>query len=294
MVARRPVRRPVLTPGRISRVAAGSEDDQGRIGRELGVRSRFDAAEEADRRSRFLADLLATTELRTLVLGISGGVDSAAVGMLCRQAVRRSAAGSAAFVAVRLPYGTQHDEADARLVLEAVEPDEVLTVDIGPASDAALGSLTTAGLRFRSPDEEDRALGNIKARLRMVEQYAVAAALDGLVIGTDHAAEAVTGFFTKFGDGGVDANPLAGLTKRRVRALAEHLGVPEHIVLKAPTADLESRRPMVPDEDVLGLTYAEIDDFLEGRPVPPDVRARIVGRYTATAHKRGGPVVPPP
>lgn len=72
----------------------------------------------------------------------------------------------------------------------------------------------------------------------MVVQYAIAAALEGLVIGTDHAAEAVTGIFTKFGDGGVDANPLAGLTKRRVRRLAQHLGVPERITTKTPTADL--------------------------------------------------------
>ena len=122
--------------------------------------------------------------------------------MLCREAVRRCPPGSAAFVAVRPAYGEQRGEADARLVLQAMEPDDVLTVDIRPDSEAALAGLTAAGLRFGTLDEEDRALGNIKARLRMVEQYAVAAALDGLVIGTDHAAEAVTGFFTKFGAAG--------------------------------------------------------------------------------------------
>ena len=126
----------------------------------------------------------------------------------------------------------------------------------------------------------------------MIAQYGIAAALDGLVIGTDHAAEAVTGFFTKFGDGAVDANPLAGLTKRRVRRLAEHLGVPDHIVTKTPTADLESLRPQLPDEEVLGLSYDEIDDFLEGRPVRPETQAEIIRRYNSTAHKRTGPITP--
>ena len=269
-------------------------DAQRRIARELGVRREFDVAEETDRRSQFLAELLAATGLRTLVLGISGGVDSATVGMLCRRAVRRRPAGSSALAAVRLPYGQQQDDADARLVLDAIEPDRVFTVDIQPVSDAALASLSAAGLRFPSAEKKDHALGNIKARQRMVAQYAIAAALDGLVIGTDHAAEAVTGFFTKFGDGGVDANPLAGLTKRRVRALAEHLGVPARIITKVPTADLESRRPQLPDEEVLGLRYAEIDDFLEGLPVSPEVHAAMARHYTATAHKRRGPLVPPP
>lgn len=253
----------------------------------------FDPAQEADRRSQFLADLLAASGLRTLVLGISGGVDSATVGMLCRHAVRRRPPGSAALAAVRLPNGRQHDDADCGPVLDAIEPDHLFTVNIQPASDAALAGLTAAGLRFPSADRADHALGNMKARQRMIAQYGIAAALDGLVIGTDHAAEAVTGFFTKFGDGGVDANPLAGLTKRRVRRLAQHLGVPDRIVTKTPTADLESLRPQLPDEEVLGLSYDEIDDFLEDRPVRPETRAEIIHRYNATAHKRSGPITPP-
>ncbi|WP_409333187.1 ammonia-dependent NAD(+) synthetase [Trujillonella humicola] len=270
-----------------------ARDEQQRIAHELGVPSDFDPAHEEDRRSRFLADLLAASGLRTLIVGVSGGVDSATVGMLCRRAVSRLPAGSAALVAVRLPYGRQHDEADCRLVLDAIEPEHLFTVDIQPASDAALAGLTAAGLHFASADRADHALGNIKARQRMTAQYGIAAALDGLVIGTDHAAEALTGFFTKFGDGGVDANPLAGLTKRRVRRLARHLGVPDRIITKTPTADLESLRPQLPDEEVLGLSYDEIDDFLEGRPVRLETRAEIIQRYTATAHKRTGPITPP-
>lgn len=271
----------------------GTRDVQRRIAQELGVLSDFDPAHEADRRTQFLVDLLVASDLRTMVLGISGGVDSATVGMLCRRAVRRRPAGSAALVAVRLPYGRQHDDADCGPVLDAIEPDHLFTVDIRTASDAALAGLTAAGLRFPSAERQDHALGNIKARQRMIAQYGIAAALDGLVIGTDHAAEAVTGFFTKFGDGGVDANPLAGLTKRQVRRLARHLGVPERIVTKTPTADLESLRPQLPDEEVLGLSYDEIDDFLESHPVRPETQAEIIHRYTVTAHKRTGPITPP-
>ena len=119
-------------------MADGATDAQRRIAQELGVRLEFDAAEEADRRSQFLAGLRAATELRTLVLGISGGVDSATVGMLCRRAVRSRPAGSATLAAVRLPYGRQHDDADAQRVLDAIDPDHLFTVDIQPASDAAL------------------------------------------------------------------------------------------------------------------------------------------------------------
>jgi NAD+ synthase len=123
----------------------------------------------------------------------------------------------------------------------------------------------------------------------MVTQYAIANTTNGRVVGTDHAAEAVTGFFTKYGDGGVDINPLAGLTKRRVRALATLLGLPDAIVHKQPTADLESLRPQYPDEHALGVTYDQIDDFLEGRPVGPDTADLLISRYLATTHKRNPP-----
>lgn len=110
-------------------------------------------------------------------------------------------------------------------------------------------------------------LGNVKARLRMVAQYAIANARGGLVIGTDHAAEAVMGFFTQFGDGACDLAPIAGLVKGQVRALGAHLAAPGHLVLKLPTADLEELRPGRPDEDAHGVSYADINAFLHGREV---------------------------
>ncbi len=124
----------------------------------------------------------------------------------------------------------------------------------------------------------------------MVAQYAIAGTASGLVIGTDHAAEALMGFYTKFGDGAADVLPLAGLNKRRVRAVAAALGAPDHLVWKVPTADLESDAPLRPDEEVYGVTYEQIDDFLEGRSIEPAATDRILSAYNASAHKRALPV----
>lgn len=100
------------------------------------------------------------------------------------------------------------------------------------------------------------------------------------------------GFYTKFGDGAADILPLAGLTKRRVRALAAHLGAPDDLVFKIPTADLESDAPLRPDEDVYGVTYDEIDDFLEGRDVTQAAAQKILAAYQASEHKRQPPLSP--
>jgi NAD+ synthase len=267
---------------------------QQEIARDLQVSESFDAAQEIERRVAFLAGRLTDTGLRSLVLGISGGVDSSTAGRLCQLAVERVRATGrdATFYAMRLPYGVQADEKDAQRALEFIRPDRVLTVDVKPAGDAALEGLVAGGTVFRDAHHQDFVHGNIKARQRMIAQYAVAGAHDGLVVGTDHAAEAVSGFFTKFGDGAADVVPLTGLTKRRVRALAQELGAPDALVWKTPTADLESLDPGKPDEDALGVTYDDIDDFLEGKPVAEAAFDAIVRRYRLTEHKRQLPIAP--
>ncbi|MEU9101632.1 ammonia-dependent NAD(+) synthetase [Streptomyces sp. NPDC048361] len=267
---------------------------QQEIARELQVATVFEAEREIERRVAFLAERLTSTGLRCLVLGISGGVDSTTAGRLCQLAVERARAAGheARFYAMRLPYGVQADEHDARVALSFIQPDQVLTVDIKPASDAALHAALTAGVGFDGDGHQDFVLGNIKARQRMIAQYAVAGAHNGLVVGTDHAAEAVSGFFTKFGDGAADLVPLTGLTKRRVRAVADALGAPAELVRKVPTADLETLAPGRADEDALGVTYDDIDDFLEGKPVDQKVFDTIVARYRLTEHKRQLPIAP--
>jgi len=263
------------------------------IAAELFVAASFDAAVEAERRVAFLADYLSRSGLESLVLGISGGVDSTTAGRLCQLAVERlrSSGRRARFIAMRLPYGAQRDEADAQAALRFIRPDETLTTDIRPAAEGMLNSLMS-GLTFESAAQQDFVFGNIKARQRMVAQYAVAGARRGLVVGTDHAAEAVMGFFTKFGDGACDVAPLTGLVKRRVRAIASHLGAPAGLVQKVPTADLEELRPQLPDEAAYGVTYEQIDDFLEGKSVAPAAIEVILRFYAGSHHKRQLPAHP--
>lgn len=259
---------------------------------ELGVRERFDANAEVERRVAFLADYLKSSGLQTYVLGISGGVDSSTAGRLAQLAVERLRASGyeAHFVAVRLPYGAQGDEEDAQLALRFVRPDETFAVNVKRPSDEMLAALKEGGVQYTDDFQEDFVLGNIKARERMIAQYAMAGARRGVVIGTDHAAESLMGFFTKYGDGGADILPLSGLTKRRVRALARAMGADERLVMKMPTADLETLTPQRPDEDSYGISYENIDDFLEGKDVSAEVLTTIRRFYTATRHKRALPV----
>lgn len=262
---------------------------------ELGVRPSIVPAEEIRRRVGFLKDYLRSTPAKGYVLGISGGQDSTLAGRLCQLAAEelRAEGHDATFVAVRLPYGVQADEDDARTALDFVRPDRSVAVNVKPGADAvaaeaALGLAELTGeSRLR-----DFVRGNVKARERMVIQYAIAGQLGMVVVGTDHAAEAVTGFFTKYGDGGVDLTPLTGLTKRQGAALLRELGAPSSTWQKVPTADLEDDRPALPDEEALGLRYAEIDAYLEGEEVAPEVAAKVEAAYLATRHKRTVPVSP--
>jgi NAD+ synthase len=260
----------------------------------LGVAPSFDVKLEARRRIDFLGTYLRASGLSAYVLGISGGVDSLAAALLAQRAVEelRTTGYEAKFLAARLPYGVQADERDAQRALDSIRADEVHRVDIKPAADAMLDSIKRSVTDLGDAGREDFLLGNIKARQRMIAQFALAGAKRGLVIGTDHAAEALMGFFTKFGDGAADILPLSGLNKRRVRALAAHLGAPPELVDKIPTADLESLVPLRPDEDAYGVTYNQIDDFLEGREVDEAVRARILHVHSITAHKRALPITP--
>lgn len=249
---------------------------------------------EIERRKTFIKNTLKQSGLKVLVLGISGGVDSTTAGRLAQLSVEelRAETGDAdyRFIAVRLPHNTQHDEHDAQDSLKFVNADEETTVNIA-ASVIGL-SEQVSHLQQLSDARRDFVIGNVKARIRMVAQFTIANANNGLVIGTDHAAEAVMGFFTKFGDGACDLAPLSGLVKHQVRAIAAHLGAPQHLVQKTPTADLEELRPGKPDEEAHGVTYAEIDAFLHGQKVSDEAYATIVRTYDATRHKRELPLVP--
>jgi NAD+ synthase len=256
----------------------------------MNIVSDFSAAKEIRKRVDFLKQYLTTNGLRAFVLGISGGVDSLAAGALAQQAVNelRQEGYEAKFIAMRLPYGEQKDEADAQASLAFIKPDQTLTVNIKAATDGMMEALT-ASEPFTSESQKDFVKGNVKARQRMIAQYAVAGRSKGLVIGTDHAAECVMGFYTLHGDGAADLTPLTGLVKGQVREIASTLGAPENLVFKTPTADLEDLAPQKADEDAYGVTYQEIDAFLLGQEVNERAEVIILTAYQATRHKRRMP-----
>ncbi|KQR61929.1 ammonia-dependent NAD(+) synthetase [Frigoribacterium sp. Leaf172] len=263
---------------------------QAEIIAELSVRPVIDPAAEVETRVAFLRDYLEKTGAAGFVLAVSGGQDSTLAGRLCQLAVEgvRADGGSAELVTVRMPYKVQADEDDAQLALGFIAGAEGVTVNIQHGVDGIARDYADATGAALS----DFTKGNVKARTRMVAQYALAGERRLLVVGTDHAAEALTGFFTKYGDGGVDLVPLTGLSKRQGKALLAHLGAPARLYEKAPTADLLDETPGQTDEANLGLTYADIDAYLEGGDVADDVAEVIETRYLATEHKRRVPASP--
>lgn len=249
------------------------------------VKPQIDPEAEIKRSVKFLQYFLLQNHLQTLVLGISGGQDSTLAGRLCQLAVeqlrRKTGQQQYQFVAVRLPYGKQADESDALAALSWMKPDQVMRVDIKPAVDA-----TVANIENNKLEISDFNKGNIKARQRMIVQYAIAGDLKGCVVGTDHAAENVTGFYTKYGDGAADLTPLFRLNKRQGRQLLAALGAPAPLYTKVPTADLEDQRPGLSDETALGVSYEDIDNYLEGQDISAQAAQQIETWYQKTAHKR--------
>lgn len=258
--------------------------------KELGVKASIDPKAEIRRSIDLLKEyMLKHPFLKTYVLGISGGQDSSLAGRLAQLAMEelRAETGNQdyRFIAVRLPFGIQADEDDAQRALAFIQPDVSLAVNIKEAVDGQVAELAKAGVTV-----SDFNKGNIKARQRMITQYAIAGENSGAVIGTDHAAENLTGFFTKFGDGGADILPLFRLNKRQGAALLKELGADPALYEKVPTADLEEDKPGIADEVALGVTYTEIDDYLEGKTVSEQAQATIENWWKKGQHKRHLPI----
>ena len=254
------------------------------------VLPQIDPQKEIRRSVNFLKDYLKeNTFLKSYVLGISGGQDSTLAGKLCQMAISemRDETGDSSyqFIAVRLPYGIQTDAQDAADAVAFQKPDQDLIVNIKPAVDALVASLNEAGQQITDFNK-----GNIKARERMIVQYAIAGAHNGAVVGTDHAAENFSGFYTKYGDGAADLTPLFRLDKRQGKQMLKLLNCPEHLYQKAPTADLEENKPGLPDETALGVSYKDVDDYLEGRTVSELAAEKIESLWRKSEHKRHLPV----
>ncbi|WP_257063085.1 ammonia-dependent NAD(+) synthetase [Priestia megaterium] len=264
---------------------------QKQIIEEMHVQKEINPVEEIRRSVDFLKSYMNKYPfLRSFVLGISGGQDSTLTGKLAQLAVNElnEEAGEERyqFIAVRLPYGVQADEADCQDALAFIQPTKSISINVKPAVDAMLSAVEEAA----DDKVSDFNKGNVKARERMIAQYTVAGMYSGVVLGTDHSAEAVTGFYTKFGDGGADLVPIFRLNKRQGKQMLKELGCPEHLYMKKPTADLEEDRPQLPDEEALGVTYEKIDDYLEGKDVGEHASNVIEGHFLKTQHKRQLPI----
>lgn len=258
--------------------------------KQLGVKSSIHPPEEIRTSVDFLKDYLKKHPfLKSYVLGISGGQDSTLAGRLAQLAIEemREETGDERyqFIAVRLPYGVQADEEDAQAALAFIKPDISLVVNIKESVDAMTKAIEATGASV-----SDFNKGNIKARCRMIAQYALAGSYQGAVIGTDHAAENITGFFTKFGDGGADILPLFRLNKRQGKALLVELGAAKALYEKIPTADLEEDKPGLADEVALGVSYEMIDDYLEGKTIDSQAQTTIENWWKKTEHKRHLPI----
>ncbi|RRK11888.1 ammonia-dependent NAD(+) synthetase [Lactiplantibacillus garii] len=259
---------------------------QAEIIKTLHVAPSIDPETEIRRSVDFLKAYLKKNRfLKTYVLGISGGQDSTLAGKLTQMAISemRTETGDDdyQFIAVRLPYGSQADESDAMEAIEFMHADATDRVDIKAPTDAMVHALEANDLTIHDFNK-----GNIKARQRMIVQYGIAGETHGAVVGTDHAAEAVTGFYTKYGDGGADVVPLWRLDKRQGKSMLAFLNAPKHLYEKVPTADLEDDRPALPDEVALGVHYDDIDDYLEGKQIADAAAEKIEAWYRKTAHKR--------
>jgi NAD+ synthase len=246
---------------------------------------------KAEQIAGWLRDQATRAGARGFVFGLSGGIDSALVGRLCQLAAPQRVLG------VYLPaYSHPQDEVDARLVatsfgIPLVRVDLTATFDaMSEALNAGIKGLPhhvdVLDIKQQLPD------ANVKPRLRMASLYFIANSLNYLVAGTGNRSELLLGYFTKYGDGGVDLLPIGRLLKSEVRALAKELGVPARVIDKAPTAGLWMGQT---DEEEMGFTYDTLEHYLQDGPaaVPPDVAQRIERLRTSSEHKRNLPPMPP-
>ena len=253
----------------------------------LGVKPTINPEEEVRKRVDFLKKYVLNSGTAGLLIAISGGIDSAVTTGLCKRATDELTAETGKeymTLGVFQPYGEQVDIADSSAVAEAFDLKYRAETTIGDAVDDLALAVEHTFKSLGIPRHISRGgKGNVKARTRMVMQYALAFDLNLLVVGTDHASEAITGFYTKWGDGAVDITPLSSLNKRQVRQIAAYLGVPDSVLKKAPTAGLWEGQT---DEGELGITYDDNSDYLEGKDVAPDVREKLEKQYLKTEHKR--------
>ena len=230
---------------------------------------------EFEKRVNFIKSVLAESGAKGIVYGNSGGKDSALVGILCKAACDNT-------VGIILPCTSRRnydeDTADAKEVAARYNI-EIRTVDLTPVKEAELKALDGVATLNAA------ALSNIAPRLRMLTLYAVAAAENRLVAGTGNRSEAYVGYFTKWGDGAHDFNPIADLTVTEIYEFLHYLDAPKCVIEKAPSAALFDGQT---DETEMGVTYAELDSYLSGGDIPEDKKIIVERMHKTSEHKRKG------
>ncbi|MBQ3519932.1 MAG: NAD(+) synthase [Clostridia bacterium] len=234
-----------------------------------------DYKKEFENRVEFIKSVLSQSGAKGIVYGNSGGKDSALVGILCKAACDNT-------VGIIMPCTSNRnydeDTVDAETVAEKYEI-ETRTVDLTPVKEAEIASITDV------TELNESALANMAPRIRMLTLYSVAAAENRLVAGTGNKSEAYVGYFTKWGDGAHDFNPIADLTVTEIYDFLRFLDAPKRIMEKAPSAALFDGQT---DEEEMGVTYAELDSFLSGENIAEDKRKIIEHMHKLSEHKRKG------
>ncbi|MEI3614464.1 NAD(+) synthase [Pseudogracilibacillus sp. SO30301A] len=230
----------------------------------------------------WLKEQVEKANVKGLLVGVSGGLDSAVVAYLIKRAYPENSLG------VIMPLKSNPiDIEDAQKVVDQCKIDNI-TIDLTKTHDVLYNEIQYH-IKKQSAWHEERdqiSDANLRARLRMSTLYTIATNHDYLVVGTDNAAEWYTGYFTKYGDGGVDLLPIVDLTKKEVREMAEYLGVPDEVINKKPSADLWVGQT---DEEEMGITYDKIDAYIKGMAIPETDKQIIEQLHIKTEHKRNIP-----
>ncbi|WP_174613925.1 NAD(+) synthase [Virgibacillus ihumii] len=230
---------------------------------------------------QWLRDQVKETGVKGLVVGVSGGLDSAVVAYLIQRAAPDNSLG------VLMPLKSSRESIDhGKKVMDSCGINH-LTVELSETHNVLYSTIKEQVEEKNEFNEKNNQLAdaNLRARLRMSTLYTLATNYNYLVVGTDNASEWYTGYFTKYGDGGVDILPIVEFTKQEVREMAAYLGVPDEVVNKQPSADLWEGQT---DEDEMGTSYDTIDAYLRGKEVPERDKKIIENMHARTEHKRRG------